>query len=360
MYANIIFSKKATLGKRITLKEIAEKANVSMGTVDRVIHNRGEVATPTRDRILKIIEEGNYEPNIFARNLVLNKTYKIASITPRHKVDEYWAEPLKGIKKAEEEFKRLGIEIELFMFDQHKVSSFKNVIKKALDYKPDGILLAPVLHDESVKFTEECQNRNVPFVLIDSDLPESGRFSFIGQDSFQSGFLAGKLMHFSLPGKRRILAVEIVEERDDNFIIRRRFDGFRSFFAQQTIQTDLEMATISYEHATVVNTLYHDLNTLDNINGIFVPNSKAHYVANLLEKYHRKDIILIGYDLTTSNINFLEKDYIDFLINQKPVEQGFIAIKLLYQHLVLKQPAEKRHFIPLDIITKENLAYYQE
>ena len=348
------------MAKRITLKEIAEKANVSMGTVDRVIHNRGEVATPTREKILKIIKEGNYEPNIFARNLVLNKTYKIASLTPQHKVDEYWAEPLKGIKKAEEEFKRLGIEIELFLFDPHKAASFKNVIKKVLNYKPDGVLVAPVLHDECIKFAEECRKQNIPFVLIDSDLPESGRFSFIGQNSFQSGFLAAKLMHLSLSVPRNILALEIVEERDDNFIISRRFDGFRSFFDQQALKTNLEMVTLSPDHTTAIDTLYHDLQGLQDINGIFVPNSKAHYVAGMLEQYNKSEIILIGYDLTPSNIHFLEKDYIDFLINQKPVEQGFIAIKLLYQHLVLKQPVEKRHFIPLDIITRENLEYYQE
>jgi LacI family transcriptional regulator len=49
---------------KVRIKDIAERANVSVGTVDRVLHNRGEVAQETRDLINKIIEELEYKPNI--------------------------------------------------------------------------------------------------------------------------------------------------------------------------------------------------------------------------------------------------------------------------------------------------------
>jgi hypothetical protein len=47
--------------KIVRIKDIAEKAQTSKGTVDRVLHNRGKVADDVRERILKIIKELNYE-----------------------------------------------------------------------------------------------------------------------------------------------------------------------------------------------------------------------------------------------------------------------------------------------------------
>jgi len=62
----------------MTVREIAKKAGVSIGTVDRVIHGRGRVAPETRNCILSIIEESGYTPNPIARHLKLNKKYTLA------------------------------------------------------------------------------------------------------------------------------------------------------------------------------------------------------------------------------------------------------------------------------------------
>ena len=56
-----------------TISEIAHRARVSIGTVDRVIHNRGRVAKKTEEKIKKIIKELDFKPNIYARNLKLKK-----------------------------------------------------------------------------------------------------------------------------------------------------------------------------------------------------------------------------------------------------------------------------------------------
>ena len=70
---------------RIRIKDIAERARVSVGTVDRVIHKRGEVAEETRKQILSIIEELGYTPNVLAKSLASKKQYQIAALIPEHK-----------------------------------------------------------------------------------------------------------------------------------------------------------------------------------------------------------------------------------------------------------------------------------
>src|SRR5579872_2375674 len=66
----------------VRIKDIAEKAGVSTGTVDRVLHKRGKVAPDVERRVLRVLNDMNYEPNLIARALGSNKTYKIAALIP--------------------------------------------------------------------------------------------------------------------------------------------------------------------------------------------------------------------------------------------------------------------------------------
>src|SRR5687767_11879019 len=89
------------------VKEIARRANVSIGTVDRVIHNRSGVSEKTRNKINEIIKELNYQPNILASRLASKKIYQIAVLIPQISVEtDFWEAPLKGIQRAESEIKK--------------------------------------------------------------------------------------------------------------------------------------------------------------------------------------------------------------------------------------------------------------
>ena len=66
----------------VRIKDIAEKANVSVGTVDRVIHNRGRVSEEARQKVLQTLQELDYQPNLIARTLGANRSYRIAALIP--------------------------------------------------------------------------------------------------------------------------------------------------------------------------------------------------------------------------------------------------------------------------------------
>ncbi|MDP3433240.1 MAG: LacI family DNA-binding transcriptional regulator, partial [Bacteroidota bacterium] len=89
---------------RTRIKDIAQKANVSIGTVDRVIHNRGEVSNATRDRILRIIDEMEYQPNLMASTLASKKTFSFALLLPEPiSPESYWNKPMVGVRRAFQE-----------------------------------------------------------------------------------------------------------------------------------------------------------------------------------------------------------------------------------------------------------------
>ena len=84
-----------------TLRDIALRAKVSIGTVDRVLHGRGRVSLETAHRVKQIVKELNYKPNILARSLSLAKMFNFAALLSRPDQDgNYWELPLKGIERA--------------------------------------------------------------------------------------------------------------------------------------------------------------------------------------------------------------------------------------------------------------------
>src|SRR5687768_15912061 len=107
------------------VKEIARRANVSIATVDRVLHNRTGVSLKTKTKIDKIISELNYQPNIFARTLASRKIFEFAVLLPQISDETtYWQAPLAGILQAEKEVKPFGINITKYLFDQGDETSF--------------------------------------------------------------------------------------------------------------------------------------------------------------------------------------------------------------------------------------------
>jgi LacI family transcriptional regulator len=82
-------------------------------------------------------------------------------------------------------------------------------------------------------------------------------------------------------------------------------------------------------------------------------------VARFLEKKGKKGILLIGYDYIDENIEALKKGMINFLICQKPEQQGYRGVMALYHHLILKIPIANIDYMPIDIITKENYEFYK-
>jgi LacI family transcriptional regulator len=68
--------------RKTRIKDIALLAGVSIGTVDRVIHERGEVAEKTRQKVQKLLKESNYSPNVIAQVLKSKRKFHLVSLLP--------------------------------------------------------------------------------------------------------------------------------------------------------------------------------------------------------------------------------------------------------------------------------------
>ncbi|RPI41646.1 MAG: sugar ABC transporter substrate-binding protein, partial [Bacteroidetes bacterium] len=94
------------------------------------------------------------------------------------------------------------------------------------------------------------------------------------------------------------------------------------------------------------------------LSGIFVTNSRVYRVAQYLAEKGTMNVRLVGYDLLPESVELLRRDYIDFLISQRPEEQAFRGLISLFNLVAFNRGIPDRQLLPIDIITRENLVYY--
>ena len=349
--------------KKVTIQDVARYANVSVGTIDRVIHHRGKVSPEKRKKVEEAIEKLNFNPNMLARALALGNQFTVCALIPSAPYPgHYWTMPLNGLEMATAQFKDYGIITSYYYYDLFDEKSFIKQAAKIAELGPSGVVLAPLFLRESKHFTAKLREKSIPYIFIDADIPHGQSLSYIGPDVKQSAYIAGRLLNSMLPEKAEILMVNMVKGFENASALRRMEEGFRGYFNKNGLEESktihaLTIQSTRKEEVFREITKYYIKN--QEIKGVFVTNSKAF----LISEFHRKhdlDIRLVGYDLVEDNICHLKNGGIDYIISQSPFQQGKRAVQTLFDHFVFKKEPGSVQYVPLDIIIRENVDYYLE
>lgn len=342
----------------VGVKEIARRANVSIGTVDRVLHNRTGVSKKTKDKILAIIAELEYQPNILARRLASKKQIVFAILIPSVSNEtDYWQEPLLGIEQAANEINPYGIVLEKHFYDLNHKNSFIRQVEQIDLSNIHAVLIAPIFIEESENFLIKLDKKNIPYVFINSDIQGHNSLSYFGPELYQSGYLSAHLMKYVIKEDDTVLIVNISHEIDNHHHLLRKEEGFRNYFKEKNLKNSILKIDIGQTDYPFVATSLQKVFDENNVSAIFVTNSRVSAVAKFLNQssVHKT---LIGFDYTKENLQFLKQGSIDFLICQKPREQGYKGIMALYQFVVHAKTGDKNNFMPIDIITAQNCDFY--
>lgn len=339
-------------------------AGVSIGTVDRVIHNRGRVSEENMQKVKAVLSMVNYKPNLIARSLVTKKNAKLIALIPSFLPDEYWMYVSDGIDKAAEESGTHGVTIEKHFFNQYDKRSFDKAIKKILSVEFDGIVIANLFSESVIKLSGALDKEGIPYVYIDANIEEQNPLAYFGTHSYDSGAVAAQVMLGKLGVQKDILISKIFYHRQLEFSnqVVNREKGFmdhllKSGFSGRIIDVHLK-----------INDPLHNFNTLDkvfdqnkngSIAGAITFDSSCHVLASYLKVRGIKDIFLIGYDLIEKNRALLREGIIKLLIGQRPESQGFNAIKALANKIIYNTNPEKINFMPIDLLIRENVDYYK-
>ncbi len=125
-------SNNEKIESQITNKRYSCFSRYSEGTVDRVLHQRGDVSAKSLEAVNKVLEETNYSPNIIARSLASKKHYRFVCLYPAHQPLDYWQSVDEGFDLAAQEFIHYNVEIEKKYFNQFDVNSFVRISNEIL------------------------------------------------------------------------------------------------------------------------------------------------------------------------------------------------------------------------------------
>jgi len=205
--------------KSVTIRDVARKAGVSPGTVSRAINNSSLVNEETRRRIMEVVGELNYTPNLVARRLSIGKTLAIAVIVPfftRPSVMERLNGVVSSLAQSEYDLVIHNIET-----PEQRATCFKTIPHRQ---QADGVLIISLSPTDQE--TPQLAGADVPVVLIDADHPALTMFHRLTVDNVAGGQTATE--HLLKLGHTRIGFIGDVIDNPFNFISSRdRYLGHR-------------------------------------------------------------------------------------------------------------------------------------
>lgn len=347
----------------ITIKEIADIANVSVGTVDRVIHGRGGVSEKTKKRVQELLEKNNFKVNIIARSLAMKKKYNLSVLMPGFDTDNlFWKSPLLGISKAAEEVLSFGIEVKTFIFNELDKKSYLKSFQKLIEGAPEAVILTPLFLNETKIIVAQLEEKKIPYIFLNIEMHGFNNISFIGQDSYKGGYLSGKLMHLCT-GKEATYLIPYIESKiHNNNVIEGRIQGFYAYFNKNKIP--FKSVSLNFKDLHNLDRVKKQLKDVfenhPNITGVLVPSSRISTISSCIASEKLKKLRLIGFDTTEQNISKLKDGKITFLISQKSFNQGLKSVKIMTDYLIQNNIPQQKIYSPLEIITKENLEFSQQ
>ncbi len=339
----------------LTISKIAELANVSRGTVDRVIHNRPNVSKKAKDRVLKIIDELGYTPNLAAKALVSKNKGLLFSVVMAPDFNPFVSDVKKGVENAYNEYKSFGVEVDIEVINTLNAEEQLKILDKLERQGVRGIAIVPIACDLIVQRINQLIEKGIDVVTFNSDIKGTNRLCFVGQDNEKAGKVAFELMENIVPKDSKVgviissLNLECHQNRLTGFVA--KLSASKSGLKTVAINENQDKDELSYDLVMSFCKNNPDLK------GIYVTGGGVTGVGNALKEcnMHNK-VKVISHDIVAPVIKLMKEGIIKFTIGQDPYTQGAQPVKILFDYIFKKIPPEKEVFYTgVDIRTLESL-----
>lgn len=309
-----------------TIKEIAMRAGVSIGTVDRVLHNRGRVSEQTKETILRLVDELGYKPNSVAKGLaIMRKKYRLTFFTVDPTYRPFFGRILEGAKLKAAELAQYGVEVEIIPI------SLEETTLREWDRETDGIAMMPMDILEPVYLW--AKENQIPVVSFNMPLPAGECLAYVGCDYMQAGKIAAGLCAIAGGGRGKIA---VLSEGDNSTIsYRDREKGFRQ--EMQARYPDLEV-TESYTTTADCMSLEAAAEKLlaehRDFDVVYLINPGNYSICKTIhERMGHRNVKIITNDLMPMQYTLLEEGMITATICQEPEQQGAESLQILFDHV---------------------------
>jgi LacI family transcriptional regulator len=210
-----------TLFVAIRMKDIAQDLGLSVVTVSKVLRDHPDIGEETRQRVLKRVQELDYQPNVLARSLVTGHSYLVGLVVPGL-LHPFFAEVAKALSTV---IRAKGYSL-IVSSSEEDPELERQEIRQLLARRLDALVIAS--SGTSIEQFQRMDLQSQPYVLIDREFPELNA-NFVGIDDTAAGRIATE--HLIDVGCKRVAHIG---GRENSTGIR-RFDGYKQALEKRGI-----------------------------------------------------------------------------------------------------------------------------
>src|ERR1700689_4263689 len=340
------------------IHQIAELANVSIGTVDRALHGRNGIRESTRRRILEIARQIGYTPNLAARALSTSKTGARIGVCIPREIRFFYDQLWSGVLDEARRLAQLGVQFEYRPVPTLGEDDTK-ALKELLKADVNGIIVTAGNPRGLSPLIDEAEEKGVRDVCVSTDAPESRRSSIVCVDPWLNGHIAGELMGKFLPPNSKVAVVAGMLTALDH---RKKTDGFSDAFPRPCSGGEIISILEAHEDEDESFQKTFDLlGRVPRLEGIYVKTGNCLPVCRALgARGLAGKVKLITTDLFAEMSPYFEKGTITASIYQQPHRQGQMAVRLMADHLSSKDPFPQNIYLSPGVVMSSNLHLFRE
>jgi LacI family transcriptional regulator len=337
------------------IRDIADALGLSIGTVDRALHDRRGVNPMTKARVLQMAKTRGYRPNPAARLLSSKRRLRISVNLP-YQIASFWDLVREGIQEEANLFASSGVDIETRTFP-HLAAGEEAAFEAALASNVNGIIMATGRPRNLRSLVRKASRSRIPVVCVATDAPGTERIGTVSIDSLISGSMAGELLTRILQGGSKLAVITGDLAITDHAEKYQSFQSavhslFPSVQVLEPIQNH-EDETEAYEKCRKLLSHHPDLN------GLYISTANSTPVFRALEDAGCMGrLTVITTDLFPALARHLESGAVVATLYQRPRSQGRFALRMLLDFIVDgRYPSHQLRLAP-HLIMKSNLSFY--
>lgn len=334
---------------KFTLKQIAAQSGLSLATIDRALHQRGNVHARTQHRIQQAIADLE-----LMQKAGLAKGRTIYFDVIMHTPDRFQPLIREALSSQIASFAAFRLQLR-FHFGANLTAEAINALlnKKALH--SHGVILKAACSDELNPTIESLLKQRVPVVTMMSDLPGSARLRYIGMDNFDAGKVAAFLMSKWLRVSRSHI-VAVTGSRD--FMgEQERIQGFQRAMQQFAPQHQVSVVAGGYGiDARMHQSVTQFLQSHPDTDAVYTAGGGNPGILRAFAEQKRHVNAFIGHDLDQENCSLLQAGKIDALIEHNLQLDALHAFRTLLEfHGFLPASEPPAPYSKINIITRYNM-----
>lgn len=317
----------------ITAKEIAALAGVSRGTVDRALKNRPGINPETKEKILEIADKYDYKPNIIGKALVYSGKSVEIHVILNSIGNPFFDDVKSGIYTAAEEFLSYGFKIITHEFKGYSADELLKILSELPD-DTKQLIITPISDKRVEEKVQSLINSGVKVILLSNTLKNVKGAIYVGCDYFKSGMTAGRLIGLISGGRAKLFLVTGTAGHKGHA---ERVEGIKKLIKNEYPDIKLLGITENYDDDDLAySSMKNVLEEYKKIDFVYITAGGVNGALRALRE-HGGSIKVCTFDDTPVVKEALKTGSVLATISQQPFEQGYQAVKVLFEMIIKKQ-----------------------